>query len=1211
VKRTFFNMLFKIGPKKPRLSVPDAYPLSPCILPPYVDNDGVREENKGFVPVSLLMRAINDDRMLNIAVAGNYGVGKSSVINTAEKKLDRWWRFWKRHRFIRISLASLLTKENKTTSSDRVDAVKDTQIEYSILQQILYHDKPQTTPKSRFHRIHKTKWYKPWVIAVLCLITVVSLIIILNPSWASDYIPKENESEKIRDLLKWGPLASLGVVFFILFRYLGRHYSFAVDKVAYKDVAMKIKKDMSVFNAYLDEIVYFFESSKYDVVVFEDLDRFANREIIFYKLRELNTILNNSQSFRRKINFVYAVSDDLFDALDRVKFFDYIVTVIPVINSLNSYEKLKEVIRPVEMFDKLGRTELWNLCDYLQDMRLLLNIVNEFNQFILLLDTKVMSEKVLFGLVVYKNNVPDDFAKMYNRAGVLADVLEGADKVRSEIIAGYKEEIAQLRDKIKEEKDNLVQKQIALRKRYLDKAKEMTSYSSYDMLVRFDGVDYRFETVAADPSLFQKVRDGEANVFRFNNSSAVSIPPFGVVEKNLVGVKGFDSTMAQYDEENKRKISELEMSIAPWYKKMIDLPTTIEGIYRADTIALDEKLKALGNLEKKNLVKFLVLNGYLDRHYQYYLSYFYPNALTRGDRNFAMRAARREGLQYDVKLVRLDEVIKRFSIEDFSTNKSLLNVDLVRVFSEKGSPYQDYRTAVCSLIAKNNCLDFIVSAYKAHPAVSGSFFFASLKEYDFWEEIEHSGLSLEDRETLREVYVKYCDLRAGRINSLFRLWLPENYAFLEKRWEIITPKRVQHVFEACAPVFTALSLKDTPEGILQDIIDNHRFSFTRKNLNAIIRRLGFFELYKIAAYSAIRDVNIPGITYAIRSNWVQALKSVFPETSIHEREDTQRALLNDPDTPKEEVYRYISKQRDRITNADLLQDGVLERVFENSLVAPSWENVYYYAVTKGKGLPLLFLYNNSFKDKVGDSLAPKEESSLARLIVFSDNVKVSKYEELVPLFTTPFESIPFRINPRRMKVLVEKKLLAFNPQNCEFLINHYPSQYTQFLVNNLDVFVKHPEISHINKSDAWAAIQSLSTKKAKIDFIRAIKEQDITFDSSFIAIAREFVEDGELRVTEIGRQLLLSVIADSSPATRETIGRRAILSMDYDVDSVTEVLNAMGGEYRRLTSDSATSTLTYSLDAIKICNDLVAKGYIIGYEKKNNKIIIHKRSMND
>lgn len=1208
-----FHISSKKCSKKPKLSVPDSYPLSPCIVPQYVINEGVLEENKGYVPVSLLMRAIDDNRLRNIAVAGNYGVGKSSVINTAEKMLDKWWRFCKRHRFIRISLASLLTRENKFPKENNshvlkggVDDVTDKQIEYSILQQILYHDNPQKVPKSRIHRIHKTKWCKPYAIAFLCLVTICSLVLVFKPSWALNYVIFENASENVQHLLKWGPLMVLGIVFVVFIRYLALHYSFSIDKVGYKDVEMKVKKDMSIFNAYLDEIVYFFESTKYDVVVFEDLDRFANKEIVFYKLRELNTILNNSHSLHRKINFVYAVSDDLFDAIERVKFFDYIVTVIPVVNSLNSYEKLKETIRPEETFDKLGRSELWNLCDYFQDMRLLLNIVNEFNQFVLLLDPKVMSEKILFGLVVYKNYVPDDFAKLYNKAGVLADILENADKIREQIIAGYDEDMVRLRDRIEEEKVHLSQKQTALRKSYLDKAKELSSYPSYDLRVRYSGIDYQFDTIAASPSLFQKVRDGSASVFKVNNSNSTPIPSFEEIDKNLVGINGFDATMAQYEKEYKREVGSLEISINALSKKRMELPNSIDGIYQANTHYLDEKLNALGDLEKVQLVKFLVLNGYLDRYYQYYLSYFYTNALTREDRNFTMRAARHEGTQFDVKLQRVDEVIKRFKIEDFSSNESLLNVDLVRVLFENNQ-YQAYRAPVCGLIAKNNHLDFVMSAYKVQPPIPGSFFYSVLREYDFWEEVERDGLSQEGHELLCEIYLKFCDLREGRINPQFESWLPQNYTFLEKRWNLITPKRILNIFTACAPVFIALSLKYTPEEILQDIIENQRFIFTRGNLNAIIRKLGFYEQYKIASYSTICDANNRALIQAIKDHWPIALKSAFSDTSVHERVDVQCALLNDVDTPKTEVCRYLSKQRERIDDATLLQDGVLDMAFKNSLLVPTWRNVYYYAITRGRGLPLQFLYNNAFKDRVCDSLSPDEESKLARLIIFSDMVKISKYAELVPLFTSPLSHIPFLVQHQRMKVLVEKELLEFNQENYRTLYQKYPSQCTQFLVNNIDGFVMHPEDYPIDKLDASAAIQSLPNKKTKIDFIRAIRVQDISFDPIFVSIAREYIKNGDLKVTEIGRKLLLSVIADAPLTIRETIGRRAILSLDYDKDTVTDVLNAMGGEYRRFSTDTEKSIISYNLDAIKICNELTEKGYISRCEKKKGKIIIYKK----
>jgi hypothetical protein len=47
----------------------------------------------------------------------------------------------------------------------------------------------------------------------------------------------------------------------------------------------------------------------------------------------------------RKITFIYAIRDDMFKDTDRTKFFDYITTVIPVINYSNSKEKLTKALR--------------------------------------------------------------------------------------------------------------------------------------------------------------------------------------------------------------------------------------------------------------------------------------------------------------------------------------------------------------------------------------------------------------------------------------------------------------------------------------------------------------------------------------------------------------------------------------------------------------------------------------------------------------------------------------------------------------------------------------------------------------------------------------------------------------------------------------------------------------------------------------------------
>lgn len=552
-----FIQSWRLKHDRPELSNPVSHPLSPRKIDKYVKNDnGQKEENKAYIPVTLLIKAIEDKSLLNIAVTGNYGVGKSSVINTATSCLSH------RHRCIDITLASLQTLEERAKAQQQElvagvqknkkkklsqgatglhsvikkplsQRVTDKQIEYSILQQILYHERPQTTPKSRIRRIHRTKWYKPFVIAFCILLAVVSIILIRKPGWANlDLLLGMNSfSEPMLKIIGWGSFLIIASLLFLTCWYIGRHFGLTVSRIGYKSVELKVKDDVSVFNAYLDEIVYFFESTKYDVVVFEDLDRFEDRDVIFYKLRELNTILNNSKSLkRRRIKFVYAVLDELFESKERVKFFDFIVSVIPVVDSLNSYNKLIELL-PKQDIDKLGRKELLGLCDYFEDMRLLLNIVNEYNQFKPLIDSAVMNEKVLFGLMVYKNYVPIDFSKMYNRHGVVATIIDQTPAYRKQIIDDKTNQIEYCDKELIDASQEKEQQIIELRRKYLETAKNLTAYASYDVTVVINGRRYLFDTIMRDKDLFSCVMNSSGRFYYGNNF--VDIPSQQEVDRNL------------------------------------------------------------------------------------------------------------------------------------------------------------------------------------------------------------------------------------------------------------------------------------------------------------------------------------------------------------------------------------------------------------------------------------------------------------------------------------------------------------------------------------------------------------------------------------------------------------------------------------------------------------------------------------------------------
>ncbi len=93
-------------------------------------------------------------------------------------------------------------------------------------------------------------------------------------------------------------------------------------------------------------MLYLFENAEVDAIVFEDMDRF-NVNSIFERLREVNTLVNiRLQKDNKKIiRFFYLLRDDIFVSKDRTKFFDYIIPVVPVLDSSNSYDQFLDLLK--------------------------------------------------------------------------------------------------------------------------------------------------------------------------------------------------------------------------------------------------------------------------------------------------------------------------------------------------------------------------------------------------------------------------------------------------------------------------------------------------------------------------------------------------------------------------------------------------------------------------------------------------------------------------------------------------------------------------------------------------------------------------------------------------------------------------------------------------------------------------------------------------
>lgn len=381
--------------------------------------------------VAALTKALANAEIKNIALSGNYGVGKSSIL----KRLSEL----ENGRVVELSLSTLAPIEASTLDgSVPVQATTPTnRIQQEIVKQLLYREDPNRAPGSRFRRIERFEWKRELALAGIVGLAVT--VIFLLAGWGATITAT---LKPLVDLVIWVyPLIlvlATGATFGVRFLLHGRVHikAFSAGPAA---VTLD-EKSVSYFDQYLDEIVYFFETSPYDIVVFEDIDRF-NDSHIFETLRSLNTLLNAAPEIDRSgrtIRFVYAIKDSIFDRIglesegrkdvaleditdpaqaesvraNRTKFFDLVVPVVPFITHRSArnlasklLDGLEHTVSP-DLVDRAGR--------FVPDMRLLKNVRNEFVVFrdrIFSGDGKELdlSETDLFAMMLYKSTHLSDF----------------------------------------------------------------------------------------------------------------------------------------------------------------------------------------------------------------------------------------------------------------------------------------------------------------------------------------------------------------------------------------------------------------------------------------------------------------------------------------------------------------------------------------------------------------------------------------------------------------------------------------------------------------------------------------------------------------------------------------------------------------------------------------------------------------------------------
>ena len=659
-------------------------PLTPIIV---TDGRSARYERE-------LLRALENPDVLNIALTGSYGAGKSSVLKT----------FFSNHPQFNHTYVSLATFSKPTSgltpqpsgqpsepdsepeglaatggehTPGDVDLVN--RIEETIVQQLLYAVPAAKVPKTRLKRIAQASTFSISMRTLgLTLLAVCALRL---------YVPKLEMIKTVS--LEWlikglmvvpesAALAGVAIgAVYLLYSGLRFMSLFTIDGLTLKGGKLEATHHGSVLHKNVDEIIYCFERSDINVVVIEDLDRFDIQDI-FFRLREINFIIQRSPQVRRSVHFVYAIRDELFTVTDKTKFFDLIIPIIPVINSENSREKLVELMKARQVAGKplddgLNLKLIETVCYYIDEMRLIKNIVNEYDVYanVLAKDGLELDPNKLFAMVAIRNLHPNAYADLVKRRGAIYGVIEG-------YAAWVTAEVKLLETAAKSLKDQRARREDEV----ADNLQQLRTCVWYELIKlgnKPTASQVRLDT-GATFSLIDFVSD---SAFSQVEASRTLLPltPSPWSE----GGQGFQTRkalqQARYDERLKRfqtSLDELDEQLETNRSKVQRLKTA--GFRQIVSMGYgSEVAKRLKGLE---LIVFLVHRGFFDTDYVDYLGYFYEGSLTQSDKNLIMGLVRGEEYDVTTPIHNPELVVRKLDLDSVADGRGIM-VDLIQELLHK------------------------------------------------------------------------------------------------------------------------------------------------------------------------------------------------------------------------------------------------------------------------------------------------------------------------------------------------------------------------------------------------------------------------------------------------------------------------------------------------------------------------------------------------
>lgn len=973
-----------------------------------------------------LAYVFSDGEIKNIALSGSYSSGKSSIIETFEKKNPKY-------NFLHISLAHFLEESNANALDDA--NAKETSIEGKILNQLIQQIDPKYIPQTRFRIKRKLNEKSPYLITFLVSTVAVLFVYLFKfDDWKNYIISNDFDFLKFTTHEYCRIAAFVYVLFaliYTLFKIIINQYNKQYLKrlnIKGNEIEIFEQDKSSYFDKYLNEVLYVFENCQADCIVFEDIDRFEN-VTIFERLREINTLVNCRLINEDKtLRFFYLLRDDVFQNKDRTKFFDFVIPVIPIVSSTNSYDVLISSFKGTNYEVKLDDHFLRGVSLYLDDYRLIKNILNEFYIYENKLNTIELDCNKLLAIIIYKNLFPKDYSNLVLNKGYVYSIFNNKTSLINSVKENYKRKIALLKERLDYYDNEFLESQLELdiiKKQKYDDARYYQSKMN----------DYNSWVENSYKKRSQAISDRKEN---------------------------YRDTIVKEKSAIENDIEKLDNSTI---KELLDRDNI--DAYFHDTVSINDigEMNDFGEIKASDyldLLKYLISNGYIDETYTDYLSYFYANSLSIHDKKFLRSVTDRKSLAETYSIENPKLVLENLNTYDL-TQIEVRNYDLFDYILQQENQDQ------CEAIVQNICFA------NQHSFIRG---FLNRNSYqklirqinihcpDYIKQV----LNLENF-TKNEVE-KYCTatllncdcntLDSINKNNILANWISNDEDFLNTNDDNKTDENIEIIIHAMQHLniqFVFINYgEEINKKLFTEVYEKSLYELNGQNLKLMIDIKNSEADLSSLLSTIFRNETKSVLFQYMKNNIEKGINSYLEIFSdiIMDSSETIIQVINCADICEELKIGYISQLGTCVEDINEVEELSMQQyLLKYTKIQYTAANIISCFKLFDLSKELIdFINSNQTALDYSHIIEEKDLDIFFRKCLCEMNIEDEKYEQIlsnIGKIQTQFNIDS--ISDNKMTILIRMGLIQMNSSNISFIRKHYKNHLESFIIANLDEYI--------------------------------------------------------------------------------------------------------------------------------------------------------------